>query len=126
MIINANNLILGRLASFAAKTALLGERIDIINCENAVITGKKETTFAEYRRRNEQGTFKGPFLFKRPDMFVKRVIRGMLPYKRECGRNAFNRVRCYISVPEGLKGQKAETIEGANISKIANLKYVYV
>ncbi len=38
MIIDANNMILGRLASFAAKKALLGEKIDVINCEKAVIS----------------------------------------------------------------------------------------
>ena len=31
MIINAENLIIGRLASYAAKQALLGEQVDIIN-----------------------------------------------------------------------------------------------
>ena len=44
MIIDATNIILGRLASFAAKHALLGETIEIINCENAVITGNKKRT----------------------------------------------------------------------------------
>ena len=36
--IDATNLILGRLASYAAKKAQLGENVDIINCEAAVIT----------------------------------------------------------------------------------------
>ena len=41
MIIDGNNLILGRLGSFVAKKALLGKKIDIINCKNIIITGKK-------------------------------------------------------------------------------------
>ena len=38
MIIDATELIVGRFATVAAKKALLGERIDIINCEKAIIT----------------------------------------------------------------------------------------
>jgi len=34
MIINADNLIVGRLASFAAKKALMGEEVIIVNSEN--------------------------------------------------------------------------------------------
>jgi|SRR3989338_5209485 len=126
MIIDATNLILGRLGSFAAKRALLGEKIDIINCEKAVITGRKAWAFAEFRRRNKQGTFKGPFLYKKPDRFVKRAIRGMLPYKREAGKNAFKSIKCYMGIPETLGSQKAETIDGANISKMSNTKYTYI
>ncbi len=42
MIINADNLIIGRIASFAAKKALLGEKVVIVNSEEAVMTGKKK------------------------------------------------------------------------------------
>jgi len=41
MIIDATNLIAGRLATFVAKKALLGEEIEIVNSEKAVLTGKK-------------------------------------------------------------------------------------
>ena len=39
MIINADNLVLGRMAAIAAKQALLGEDVRIVNCEKAIITG---------------------------------------------------------------------------------------
>ena len=60
MIIDATDLILGRLASFAAKKSLLGETIDIINCENAVVTGNKVLTFDEYKNKIKRGPCKGP------------------------------------------------------------------
>ena len=41
MIIDASNLILGRLATFVAKQALLGEQVFIANCEKSVISGDK-------------------------------------------------------------------------------------
>ena len=88
-VINAKNLILGRLASSVAKRALLGESIELVNCEQAVITGNKKWLIARYRQRRERGTpTQGPFFPRQPERFVKRTIRGMLPYKKELGRAA--------------------------------------
>lgn len=127
MIINAENLILGRIATFAAKKALLGEEISVINCEKALMTGNKQQILAKYKQKNERGKpQKGPFIPKRADRFVRRTIRGMLPYKQEKGRKAFARVKCYIDVPEEFKDKKAEAIEKANIDKVPNLKYITV
>jgi len=127
MIIDATNLILGRLASFAAKKALLGENIHIINCENAVISGSEENILERYKRKRQRGIpAKGPFIPRKPDMFVRRVIRGMLPYKKEKGRKAFERIKCYIGIPENFKDKKSETIAEADVSKLPNLMYVKV
>ncbi|MBW2993609.1 50S ribosomal protein L13 [Candidatus Woesearchaeota archaeon] len=127
MIIDATNKILGRLATFAAKQALLGEKIEIVNCENAMITGNRKWLIKEYARKQQMGTpAKGPFIPKRPERFVKRTIRGMLPYKKDKGRKAFERVKCYIGIPEKLKGKEFENIEKANILKVPNLKYIKI
>ncbi|MBI2523300.1 50S ribosomal protein L13 [Candidatus Woesearchaeota archaeon] len=127
MIIDANNLILGRLGTFVAKKALLGEKVDIVNCENAVVTGDKYDIFERYDEFLHRGTpAKGPFARKMPDRFVKRAIRGMLPYKKGRGREAFKNIKCYIGIPDSLKGQKKDTIKDANVEKLPNFKYVTV
>ncbi|MFC1733121.1 50S ribosomal protein L13 [candidate division KSB1 bacterium] len=127
MIIDANNMILGRLATFAAKKALLGEKVDIINCENAVITGDPDTTFAKFKQRRDRGIpLKGPYFPRMPDRIVRRAVRGMLPYKRPRGTAALKKVMCYIEIPEKLKDKKAETIKGADVSKVPSLKYTTV
>lgn len=127
MIINAENLILGRTATVVAKKALLGEKIDIVNCEKAVITGTKSVTLKKYLTRRHRGQPpKGPFIPRRPDMFVRRAIRGMLPYKQEKGEKAYKRVMCYLGIPDEFKDKKLETIQNANISKVPNLKYMSV
>ena len=82
MIIDATNLILGRMAAFAAKKALLGEKVDIINCEKAVVSGSKRDVLARYKQKRERTTIKGPFFPKVADRFVRRTVRGMLPYKQ--------------------------------------------
>jgi large subunit ribosomal protein L13 len=127
MIIDANNLILGRLGTFVAKKALLGEKIDIVNCENSVITGDRARIFKDQDTKLKRGIpSKGPFTHRMPDRFVKRSIRGMLPYKQERGRTAFDNIKCHRGTPENLKGQKVDTIKEANVEKLPNLKYITI
>ncbi len=115
MIIDAKNLVLGRLASVAAKKALLGNSVDIVNCGQAVISGSRESVFAKYRRKRKLGgPFRGPYIARRSDLFVRRVIRGMLPYKEYKGRMAFEKIRCYIGVPEKFTNQQLEKLESSS------------
>jgi large subunit ribosomal protein L13 len=120
MIIDANNLVLGRLASVAAKKALLGENIVIVNCEKAVIIGKKYNIFAMHRRKVSMGTHaRGPINYRVPDRLVKRAIRGMLPYKQARGNAAFKRIKCIIGKPDEY-AKAAQTIEDLKVSKNQN------
>ena len=125
MNIDANNLILGRMATFVAKKALLGEKVNIYNCENAVISGKKREVIDNFKqRRARRGPVKGPFIRRRSDFMVKRTIRGMLPYKKDKGRKAYERIKCFVGVPDDVKD--LETIEDADIKKMPNLKYIKI
>ena len=127
MIIDATNLILGRLGTYVAKKALLGEKIEIVNCENSVVTGDRDKVFGHYNKSYKRGTpAKGPFVRKMPDRFVKRSIRGMLPYKKERGRIAFEGIKCHIGVPESFKNEKFDTIKNASLEKLPNLKYIKI
>ncbi len=127
MILNAKDLIVGRFASVVAKKAILGEEVFIINSELAVITGAKKVVIGKYEAQANRGEpFHGPFLPKTPDRFLKRIIRGMLTYKKGKGRDAFKRIKCYRGIPEEFKNKEAITIEKANVSKIQNLKYITI
>ncbi len=127
MIIDANDLILGRIATISAKKALTGEKVDIVNCERAVITGNKKDVLGKVKERSKRGIpSKGPYYPKRPDLFVKRSIRGMIPYKKDKGREAFRRIKCYVGVPEKFRNEKIETIKEAKFSKIPVLKYMRI
>ncbi|HHE36811.1 MAG TPA: 50S ribosomal protein L13 [Candidatus Woesearchaeota archaeon] len=127
MLIDATNTVVGRLASFAAKKALLGEQVNIINCEKAIISGSKKEVFARYQQKRDRGgPRKGPFIHRMPDRFVRRIIRGMLPMDKPRGKQAFKRVMCYIGVPEEFKGEAAETLPEFNADKLLTLKKVSV
>lgn len=126
MIIDAKNMILGRLGTYVAKQALLGETIHIINSEQAVITGKPKKVFATFKRARERGApLVGPYFPRMPHMIVKRTIRGMLPHKKSRGRQALARIKCHIGVPEDLKDKKAITLEQFDVHK-TNSKFTYI
>ena len=126
MIIDATDLLIGRMSTVVAKKALLGEKIDIVNCENAVISGTRSHVMEAYKIKRERRTTGGPFFPVMPDRFVRRTIRGMIPYKKPKGSPAYKRVMCYIGVPEQFKNSKLETIKEANVSKLPNLRFVKV
>jgi large subunit ribosomal protein L13 len=125
--IDSTNLILGRLASIAAKKALNGDVIFILNAEKAVITGNKREIIERYvNKRRKGGPFHGPFFPREPQDIVRRTIRGMLPYKKELGKKAFRRIKVYTGIPEEFKGKKIETIEKANVLKLKYQKYITI
>ena len=107
MIIDAENLILGRMASFAAQILLKGEEVIIINAEKAVITGKKEYIFARYKQRIDRADIakprKGPQFPRTPEGIVKRAVRGMLPWRKSKGRDALKKLRVFRGTPEKYK-----------------------
>ncbi|MBU0757572.1 MAG: 50S ribosomal protein L13 [Nanoarchaeota archaeon] len=125
IVIDATDLILGRLASEAAKKAILGEDVRIINSENVFISGAKKRILNDTIQKRERGTHAtGPHYPRYPDQIVKRTIRGMLPYKKPMGRSAFKRIKCFNGVPTELAKQTPITLEDANVSKLPNLKYM--
>lgn len=122
-VIDGNNLILGRLASDVAKRLLNGEVINIVNAEKTIVSGRKVATFDRYNRYVHRGRDFGPYFPKRPDQIVKRTVRGMIPYKRERGKEAFKNLKVYIGVPRELSGQETTTVQGASISRLSTSKY---
>ena len=51
-------------------------------------------------------------------MLVKRTIRGMLPFKRARGREAFKNIKCHVGVPDNLKNEKYVMVESAGSEKL--------
>ena len=114
-VIDAEGLILGRMASQVAKRLLNNEKIVIVNAEKAVISGKRRSILRETQDFLQVGHFrKGPYHPRRPDNIVKKVIRGMLPRKKPRGKDAIKRLRVYIGVPKDYEGKEKEKIPEAD------------
>ncbi len=118
-IINADELILGRMASIIAKRLLKGEKIIIVNAEKAMLSGKLKSKVREAKEFLEVGhPRKGPFHYRRPDRIVRRTLRGMLPYKQPRGKQAYKRLKVFIGIPDELKDRKMETLTDAQAKKL--------
>jgi len=121
-IIDATDLIAGRVATFAAKAALNGDTVHVINCEKARITGRPAYVLEDQLHMRRRGNInKGPYVYKPSDMYMRRIIRGMLPIRFTRGRRAHERVRCYLGVPEAFKTKPTETFECANVKKVKSV-----
>ena len=130
MIINAKDKIMGRVASYAAKQASLGNEVLVINCEKAIVSGNRRQIIDQFKSRKNRTTIRGgPFYHRRADRMMKRTIRGMLPYKQAKGRLVLKRIKCYVSVPEGIQakinnGEKVVELKQAHRDKMDNTKFI--
>jgi len=125
-VIDAQGLILGRMASTVAKRLLEGEHIDIINAEAAVISGKRLQVINEAKEFLSVGGPRwGPIHHRRPNMIVRRTIRGMLPYKSAHGIQAYRRLRVHVGMPNELAKMEKERIPDASADRLGG-RYVTV
>ncbi|GAB3685911.1 50S ribosomal protein L13 [Salinarchaeum chitinilyticum] len=123
LVVDARDAILGRVSSQVAERALDGETVAIVNAEDAVITGGREDILAKYRKRREIGSDRGPAYPKRPDTIMKRTVRGMLPHKKQRGRDALSRVRVYVGNPND---QEAERLPDTSLDRLSNIRFVHL
>ena len=121
-VIDAEGAILGRLSTNVAKRLLMGETVDLVNVEKMIISGKPESVILQYKERLEirskYNPLRGPFHYRRPDRFVRRSIRGMLPFKKPRGKAAFHRLKCHISVPKEFEKAKRIKVPEADSAKL--------
>ncbi len=118
-IINADGLILGRMATSVAKHLLNGDQVVIVNAEKAILSGKKRGKLEDAKKFLEVGHPRmGPFHYRRPDRLVRKSVRGMLPFKQPKGKQAYKRLKVYMGVPEEFKDQKMETLTNAQAKRL--------
>ncbi len=99
IVINADGLILGRLAAYCAKAALSGNSVEVINIEKAIISGNPVRIVKVYIKRRGMTNHADPEHAakypRRPDFLFKKILSGMLPATSR-GKVALKRVKAYI------------------------------
>ncbi len=124
IIINAENAPIGRVASYAAKQALLGKSIIIVNCDNAIISGNRADILNKYQTARARGgsALKGPHIIRSPYRIMKRTIRGMLSYKQGRGLNALKKIICYNNIPAEYQNETKISLEKKFKTRTMQLK----
>ncbi len=118
-VVDASNMVVGRLASIIAKELLNGEEIIVVNADKAVIVGNKDYIIGKYtERRNIGSVRKGPHYPRMPDKILKRTVRGMLPMKKSRGKDAYRRLKVYMGVPKHIQENSFVVYEDAKNIKL--------
>jgi large subunit ribosomal protein L13 len=118
-IVNAEGLIVGRMCSKVAKLLLNGEKVIILNAEKAIFSGKKKSKVAEAHKFLEVGApMRGPFHYRRPDRFLRKIVRGMVPFKQPKGKSAYKRLKVFMGVPLEFKEQNLITFKEAQSTNL--------
>ncbi len=128
-IFDAENIVVGRLGTKAAKAALLGDKVVIVNIEKAIITGNRRTVIEAWKAKTNIRTSynprKGPFHQRRPDKMVRKMIRGMLPWPRPRGRDALKRIHIFMGVPDEYTDKEKIVLEDSKYRSLTR-KYITV
>ncbi|MHA2073086.1 MAG: 50S ribosomal protein L13 [Candidatus Hodarchaeales archaeon] len=114
-IVSAENAIIGRLASIVAKRLLNGEKIVIVNADKGIISGHSRFITSKYRQRwrikTKSNPLKGPFYPRKTDHILRRTVRGMLPFHKSRGKEAYSRLLVFKGIPDSLKDKEIEIIQ---------------
>lgn len=129
MIIDGEGLILGRLASKVSKILLSGENVTVLNAEKIMISGNRDWAYQKYKQRIDRASISnprdmGPKYPRRPDDIFRRTVRGMVPYKKTKGREAYKRLKVHVGIPTEFESQEMTSVpeaEPKNVTKSVKL-----
>jgi large subunit ribosomal protein L13 len=125
-VIDAEGLVLGRLASEVAKILRgknkpdftphvdTGDFVIVLNADKVVLTGKKLDQKMYRHHSLHPGGMKEVkyriFMAKRPEKAVELAVKGMLP-KNSLGRAMYKKLKVYSGVEHDHEAQKPEKLE---------------
>lgn len=126
VVVDAEGLVLGRMASKVAKILRgknkasftphvdCGDNVIVINAEKVVLTGKKMTDKVYLRHTGYPGGQRKQspedILKKYPERLVEKAVRGMLP-KNRLGRKLFKNLHVVIGAEHKFEAQKPKVVD---------------
>ena len=133
IIIDAEGVVIGRLASFIAKRLRGKHRADytphvdcgdfvvVINAEKGVFTGKKLKDKIYYRHTGHPGGIKsttaGKILSGRfPERAIEMAVKRMLPKESTLARKQFSKLRVYAGTEHPHEAQQPEAVDYAGMN----------
>jgi large subunit ribosomal protein L13 len=128
VVIDASDVVVGRLAAFVAKRLRGKHRVDftphidtgdhvvIINARNAKFTGNKLTDKIYYRHTGYPGGIKsttaGKILEGRfPERAIEMAVKRMMPKESPLSRKQFGKLRVYPGAEHPHVAQQPETVD---------------
>ena len=126
VVVDAEGLILGRVASKVAKILRgknkpsftphvdCGDNVIVINAEKVVLTGKKMSDKVYLRHTGYPGGQRKQtpqdVLAKYPERLVEKAVKGMLP-KNRLGRKLFHNLHVVVGAEHKFEAQKPKVVD---------------
>ncbi len=126
LLVDAENMVLGRLASEVAKILRgknkpeftphvdCGDNVVIINAEKVQLTGKKMTDRVHFSHSGYPGGQRlqtpGEILKKYPQRLIEKAVKGMLP-KNRLGREVFRNLHVVVGPVHKYEAQKPKVVD---------------
>ncbi|MFT5774562.1 50S ribosomal protein L13 [Hyphomonas sp.] len=134
VVIDATDVVIGRLASYVAKRLRGKHRVDftphidtgdhvvIINAEKAKFTGKKLTDKIYYRHTGYPGGIKSTtpekiLNGKYPERAIQMAIKRMMPKESTLARTQFGKLRVYAGPEHPHTAQQPETVDFKSMNR---------
>lgn len=134
IIIDAEGVVVGRLASYVAKRLRgkhrpdftphidTGDHVVIINAEKAVFTGKKRSDKIYYRHTGHPGGIKSTTPEKLldgrfPERVLMQAVKRMMPKESSLARKQFSKLRVYAGTEHPHEAQSPETVDYASMNR---------
>lgn len=128
ILIDAEGVVVGRLASYIAKRLRgkhradytphvdCGDHVIVINAEKAVFTGNKLTDKVYYRHTGHPGGIKSTTAEKIltgrfPERAIMKAVERMMPRESSLSRKQFSKLRVYGGTEHPHEAQQPETVD---------------
>ncbi|MBI4399995.1 50S ribosomal protein L13, partial [Candidatus Micrarchaeota archaeon] len=99
------------------------------NAEKIIISGNPSVVVDKYMNKrsakDKANPEHSPHWPRRPDLLVKRIVRGMLPFNNPRGRRAFKNLRVYIGIPQEFANASVTKPENIDKEKL-QCKYITI
>jgi large subunit ribosomal protein L13 len=130
VLIDADGLILGRMASYIAKLLRYGYNVYVVNAEKAVISGDPQMVKGSYALWLEIKTLRNPYKWsprrpRNPIAIVKYSVRNMLPKDPFKKILLLKRLKVYVGYPEEVRKLKLQPVDIPD-AKAERLRRKYV
>lgn len=115
MIVNANENVAGRLASKVAKAIVKGEKVTVINAQDLVLVGNKESILEKFTMKVDAAVLSnphyGPKYDRVPSKMFRRMVRNMLPTKKRAKDRMIKQLRVFNASAKGIDAKEAIVFE---------------
>lgn len=109
-VIDAKGMVAGRIATQIAKELIRGEKVIVLNAEEAIVVGNTQSIMEKYKRRVDAAVKSnphyGPKYSRVPSRMFKKMVRNMLPTTKRAKERIVKNLKVYNATPKELRSEK--------------------